>query len=503
MANLKQWVNLPKESRYVGDGISSEERLDFLYFKHKFKTAKPASFKVSIVPSGSGNIKYSKEELKRHAGFRLRKPPVQVSTSTSTPKVEQEMFLPAAGGNTYKVKAKYNNKVVESTTTVEVWRRLYYEVISMYDPIKQYPVPYLSSMSGFENAFVNSSKKFNIELKEKGNGRKKMKFIKTIHNTNHAEFRDEARKAYTIDSYYPYAVAVVFSNFLADYVDFEVIDTVSRSIPSKLFHWGAYADEFVVNIADIYGRSKYIWEGLDDDHDKTKFWLFSATFVAKDGRQYTIPKDDVTITGAKTYSLGGYKQVKVSLKNIPRQFFSSFEGTIQLKVNILDGGFTGGFSYTNLNLITVGTLSWWDSTPSTNSEMLQTLNHEMGHKVGMVGYGDKDHRKKNEKLRKQGKSVSFEFRPELPDAPKTLYGEHRGVNNQGHLGPHCGKGAKFNNNTGEWSGKPGCVMFGSNATEDPVGTYNFTPATFCDQCEPVVRKLDLNGTLLSGLKKRF
>jgi hypothetical protein len=497
MTILKQWVNLPKKTKFEGDGISSEARLDFLYFKHTFKTANPASFKVSIVPTGAGNIKYSKAELKRHEGFRIRKLPVQLSTKTSTPEVEQEVYLPAAGGNTYKIKAKYNNKVVESTTIVEVWRRLFYEVISMKS------APYLVSMTGFENAFINTAKKFNIELKEKGNGRNKMKFIKTIHNTNGNDFRDEARKVYTIRECEPYAVAVVFSNYIADYIDIRIVDTVSRQIPSKLLHWGTHAGDFVVDIRGPGGGSEYLWEGLDDDHDKAKFWLVSATFMAKDGQQYTIPKDDVTIAGGKAFSLGGYKQVKVDLKSIKRNLFSMTEGTIRLIVNVLDGGFTGGFSYNNLNLITVGTRAWWESSPSSNSEMLQTINHEMGHKVGMVGYGDKDHRKKNEKLKKKGKDVYFTYRRELPDSPKTLYGEHRGVNDQGHAGPHCGKGAKYHNDTGDWTGKPGCVMFGSNATEDPVGTYHFTPEKFCDQCEPVVRKLDLNGKLLPGLKNRF
>lgn len=497
MAIEKQWVNLPKKSVHVGDGISSEKRLDFLQFKHEFKTAKPAAFKVVVVPAGADNIKYSKAELKRHKGFQLRKLPVQLSTATSTPQVEQEVYLPAAGGNRYKIKAMYNGKIVESSTLIEVWRRLYYQVISMNS------VSPLSPMTDFENAFLNSAKKFHIELKEKGKGSNKMTLLKTIHNDNGTEFRNEARKVYSIKNVEPYAVAVVFSNYIADYVAINIIDTVSRRVPSKLFYWGANADEFVVDIKDRFGNAFYLWEGLDDDHDKAKFWLISATFVGVDGRSSKIPKEDVTIVpGTNDFSLGGYKQVKIGLRSV-RKLITSVEGTIELKLNVLDGGFTGGFSYTNLNLITVGTRAWWESTPSTKSEMLQTINHEMGHKVGMVGYGNKDHRKKNEELKKKGKDVSFTYRPELPDAPRTLYGEHRGVNNQGHLGPHCGKGVKYSNSIGDWTGKPGCVMFGANAAQDATGSWQFTPATFCDQCEPVMRKLDLNGKMLPGLNKRF
>lgn len=487
MATVKQWVNLPKDNKFVGDGISSLERLDFLHFKTEFKKADPSAFKAIVIPTGSGNIKYSKKEQKRHKAFQIRKQPPQFSDSKKT-HIEQDVYLPPAGGNQYKIKAKYGKKVVESKMTVEVWRRLFYQVISMKG------VRYLSSFKKFEDAFKDEKNKFFIELKEKDNGRNKMKLIETIYDSNGtsltgngSDFRDEARKVYSIDKYRPYAVAVVFLNYIADPVRHMLTDTVTRNIPSKLFFWEPNDEEIVLDITDRDGNYEYLWHGMIQEHDKNKKWLISANFKTKDNQLLKISPDDITYTSQMNYGLGGRYQLKVSLKSIRRKFFSKIEGKILIKLYIVDG-FSGGFSYTSLNLITVATRSWWDTNPATNGEMLQTLNHEMGHKVGMVGYGDKNHPKNSD----------FTYRPMLPDSPKHIYGENRNVNNKTHLGPHCGNGASFNHRTQEWTGTPVCVMFGSNGTATA-----FTPAEFCSECAPVVRKLDINGKILSGLKNAF
>lgn len=497
MAVIKQWVNLPKEAKFVGDGITSKNRLDFLHFETKFKNANPALYKVKIIPMGSGNIKYSKKEQKRHKGFNLQKQPPQLSAKKKDV-VEQDVYLPAAGGNQYKIKARYGKKVVESKTIVEVWRRLYYQVISMKG------VPCLSSMSKFEDAFEDKKNKYFIELKEQGNGRNRMKFMKTVYDKNYTiltgngdEFRKQARAVYSIRKYEPYSVAVVFSNNIADPREFKIIDTVSREIPSKLFRWGSYNDECTLDVADSSGNDEYLWLGLNDEHDKKKAWLVSAVFETKDKRKLKISSDDISFTGAKGYDKGGYSKLKINLKGVKRKFFSKIEGKIKVTVLVVDG-FSGGFSYNSLNLITVATRAWWGKKPTTDVEMLQILNHEMGHKVGMVAYGDKKH----------PKNPKFTYKPMLPDAPKTLYGENRGINNQEHLGPHCSKDVKYRNATkkasAEWSGKPGCVMFGATAVYDSkTKSYNSPPATFCSECKPAVRKLDLNGRNLPGLKNRF
>ena len=101
-----------------------------------------------------------------------------------------------------------------------------------------------------------------------------------------------------------------------------------------------------------------------------------------------------------------------------------------------------------------------------------TWNHEVGHRFGMVAFG---HRKGIQGYKK------------LPNGPSTLYGENSGVNDKRHQGPHCEKGANYNNATKVWSGIPGCVMFGANG----IGNSH-APKEYCSECEPIVRKLDLS-----------
>ena len=98
--------------------------------------------------------------------------------------------------------------------------------------------------------------------------------------------------------------------------------------------------------------------------------------------------------------------------------------------------------------------------------------------MGMVAYGDKDHSATNK---------SFHKNPKLPNAPSTLYGENRGVNDKGHQGPHCEKGVTYTAATNNWSGAPGCVMFGATGTSSAS-----SPKEYCSECTDIVKKLDLS-----------
>ncbi len=112
--------------------------------------------------------------------------------------------------------------------------------------------------------------------------------------------------------------------------------------------------------------------------------------------------------------------------------------------------------------------------------------------MGMVAHGNKS--------LTQGKQESNEFfqkrtinKNMLPDAPPNVYGEDRGVNDKGHLGPHCSSGSvTYDASKRAWTGVPGCVLFGATGARDSAGTYHSSPLDYCDKCAPVVRKLDLS-----------
>lgn len=470
----EQWVNLRKEDKFAEDGIKKENcgkvTLECMFEKKDV----PIQFKVKVSPVGGDNAVYTRKERGRNPNFKVRQRTSGVADSKSV-LLEESIFLAAAGGDKYSIEGKdAAGNVVKAAFELETRRKLYYQVISM----KGVPCP--ASLSTFEADFKNDAKKFYIIMKEKEDGRNKMTLIKTVQDVNDTLFRDEARKEFKISKYEPYAVAVVFSMYIADKKTHTYIDDVDREIPSKLFHWGDY--EVDIDLTDNNGDPVYLWHHLDPADDANKGWLVagSAVFVTSKGDQIAIPDDDISLTGPQKGAEGGYHQVKVKL-TAPglRNTFSKLKGKLYLEVNIVDG-FSGGFSYNSMNLITVATKAWWD--PTNNTKMLQILNHEMGHKVGMVA---------------KGSGLA-------PDKPPFLYGENRGVNDQGHQGPHCAKGCNYDAPTGIWSGTPGCVMYGATGLYDAgANRYTPSPATFCDDCAKVVRKLDLDGTNLPGLSNRF
>lgn len=472
---LEQWVNLPKDDQFAKDGITKERcgriTLEAMFEKDNI----PIQFKVKVSPIGNKNAKYNRKRRHKNLNFKIRKKTAGLADKKHV-LLEESIYLPAAGGNKYKIEAKdAHGNEVKAAMEVETRRKLYYQVISMKG------VPYPASLDSFEEAFRNESDKFYIVLEEKDDGRNKMtlKELETVQDSNDALFRDEARKVYSISKYEPYATAVVFSNYIADKKWQPYQDQVNRVIPNKLFKWGDY--EVDITLTDSNGDLVYLWDNLDPADDANKGWLVkgSALFLTVDG-DIKIPDDDISLTGPKKGAEGGYHQLKVRFSAPSlRKFFRKLKGQIYLEVNIVDG-FSGGFSYNSMNLITVATKAWWDSNNET--EMLQILNHEMGHKIGMVADG-------------KGRA---------PNKPPTLYGDNRGVNDKGHQGSHCEKGCNYNDATQEWSGVPGCVMFGATGLYDAnTKTYTASPDTFCGDCGKVVRKLDLDGTNLPGLKNRF
>lgn len=130
---------------------------------------------------------------------------------------------------------------------------------------------------------------------------------------------------------------------------------------------------------------------------------------------------------------------------------------------------TGGFSYpSGFALTTCCTKSWFEAKTPSGSDVI--WNHEVGHRMNMVAYGDK---------------TTEARRRKTPDAPPTIYGETP-TNQRGHQGPHCSKGATYSATAG-WSGTAGCVLFGATS----LGGIS-SPLTYCDKCTDIVRKLDLS-----------
>lgn len=496
MSNRLHWVNLARKDVFAKDGIPSVHRTSqWVGVAVRFQEISGEDFKMRIVPwpPGGGNAVYSENERKRNTNFRFWKIPLQRKEGKNKKVFLQECaHLRPSGGDQYKIEAKYGEKVVVSPTILETRRRLYYEVISMSGG------DCLSSFADFEKTFEGKAHKFFVEMKEKGGGRNGMKFLKTLRDGNTGEFFIAARKAYSIKEYEPFAVAVVFANYIADKKFLSMEDIVDFSAPSKLVHpvtWNPFAFtrdviqwsdfEFVVDVKNAAGDTEYLWHGLDDQDDGNREWVKRAYFFPENGNAFRVDTANISLEGSKKGSLGGYSQVRVKIpKEKVKEMMGVIKGSLFLDLNVVDG-FSGGLSYTQLNIIVICTKSWWER--ERQRDMFQVLVHEMGHKIGMVANG----------------TGTGADKP-APDKPAGFYSNREdGKDYEGHRGPHCKVGCTYTEPTrrepsGHWSGVPGCVMFG--ATSCGVSP---SPATFCADCAKVVRKLDLDGSRLPGLKNRF
>lgn len=464
---LEQWVNLPKEDRFVEKGIT-KDRLGPVSLVFEFKKAKPMlSWKMKITPVGGDNATYSRTEMGRNKHFKDNR---VLSFGISDAKevlIEENVFLPAAGGNKFKVEAQDSTgKKIGSAVEVETRRKLYYQVICMKDIAPP-------SMTGLEDTFWDPAKKYYLKLsapKPKG----EMKFYKNIKSDSWSEVggrRDmfrQAKSGYKLKNLHPFTFVVVCSKMIGSTKD------LTFKIPFTL--WGKMFKKGDEVLEVTLPGDKALWFGVDDLDDQKNggkgLWLKSRVkFDDATGAPILLDDADVVLGPATGR---WYQKIRVTLKGDLRNQVLWRRGMLELSV-LTVGGFSGGYSDPMANFITIGSAGW--DAAYSESKKVQILIHEVGHKVGMVADG----------------------KGPAPAAPPNLYG-HIGTgpnaNNKGHQGPHCEKGMTYAAGTGSWTGTPGCVMFGATS-----GGGHATPKTFCADCEKVVRKLDVDARVLFNFKK--
>lgn len=467
---IKQWVNLDKDDEYAKDSdIGSKDRCGKITLKIKFDNDKaPVSFKSKITPDGN-NVTYTSSEEARNPKFKL----IQTASGICTEKeyvLDESIQLPAAGGNKYKIEAKDTDGKTVSSIEVEAWRKLYYQTMCMDDGTNKVPAGALGKMEAH-------AKKYFIALQQVGST-SKIPYLKTIgmHSSgNIGTFGASVKKAFSLkEAHKKVGIAAVFS---------EYISTMGNLELRKDFAIGGSDPKVVISASDVtLIFDQFLWYGLDDADDKAKKWFVSAMIgleepasktSAGSTSSYTVPDADVSIAGSKLRTYGGFHQIKIKRNAALDKLLNAKKGKLLFyaKVNAATG-WTNGFSWNpgGVNLITTARRVAWDDMPANTTEY--TWNHEVGHRFGMVAYGNK-------------KGIAGANK--LPDGPPTLYGENRGVNDKTHAGPHCEKGASFDATKKQWSGSPGCVMFGANG----IGASH-APNDYCSACQPIVKKLDLS-----------
>ncbi len=464
---LKQWVNLEKDDEYAKDSdIGSKDRCGKLNIKVKFDNDKaPVDFKSKITPVGSKNVTYNAKEEGRNSSFKL----VHTCSGFCSEKeyvFDESIQLPAAGGNKYKIEAKDSDGKTVNSVEVETWRKLYYQVMCMDDGKNKVPASALGKMEKHAN-------KYFIALQKVG-GTTKVPYRKTIgmHGSgNIGSFGTDVKKAFSLSAAHKkVGIAAVFS---------EYISTMGSLEFRKSFAAGGSDPKVVITATDVtLIFDQFLWYGLDDTDDKANKWFVSCMIGLQDPKtkstlSHTVAEADVSITGSKLRTYGGFRKIKIKRNANMDKLLNAKKGQLMFyaKVNVTTG-WTNGFSWNpgGVDLITCARRVVWADMPAKTTEY--TWNHEVGHRFGMVAYGNK---------------TGISGANKLPDGPPKLYGENRGVNDKNHAGPHCGKGARYNAGTKTWSGSPACVMFGANG----IGSSH-APNDYCSACQPIVRKLDLS-----------
>lgn len=469
MAKLEQWVNIARDPKWVEDDVGSVERLGPAHLECKFKKALPASFHFKVEPVGTPAA-YTDAEKTRNSVFTLRNARgAYGNDGKKTVKLAQDVLLPAAGADEFKVKAKYKDKEVEASKTIVTRRRLFYQSCAM-----QGIAP--GNVASMETAYW-AADDFYIKLVNKAAGT--MPLMKTLYRDdgsgadNYLAFIRAGKAAWRLQARMPYAFMLVWVNYIAAMGEKQITKMVDLDLPSKLWTWSWKGQSFEFNVG------AFLWHGLDDTHDAAKHWLVSVDVRFRDKKgnvtRLPIPDDRVSLAGDPRFTYGGYHKVRVDLSADDlagiRNRFTRRQGKVRFRLKLrVAAGWTNGFSFNGVNMITVADKACWADQSAAVKEY--TLNHEFGHKIGMVADGT-------------GRG---------PDGPATLYGNvpaGPGANSKGHQGPHCEQGAAYDAGTKRWSGAPGCVMFGADAAFDG-NTRNAAPPTYCAACKPIVRKLDLS-----------
>lgn len=349
MAKIEQWVNLPKDKKFAEDGITLE-RCGKLSVELTFeKDDIPVMYKAKVTPVGSDNAVYSDEEKKRNPNFKLTQGTIGISDKKTI--TLEDIQLPAAGGNKYKIEVKDDSgNVVSTSVEVETRRKLYYQVVKMKD--MKATISILTSH--LEDEFWSPSKKHYIKLKQiksKGDISGYSNF--DVHQQD--EIPALTKKNYSTNKD-PFCFVVT------------LVDQMAASGRKKIEE---------LNLTIKKGKPisvlilKDIWLNLDKPDIPEAKWLFSAKFVEDTTGKIFDLINYVTPDGKHT--------VKVDTSNLP----DKAKGKIELDVKIVDR-FRTGLSF-NKNLICIATRVFWEQR--IDGDMKQTLVHEAGHKIGMVANG--------------------------------------------------------------------------------------------------------------------
>ncbi len=436
VASADQWVNLPKEDKFVdGTDVKNKDRLGMKpRLKVKFDKEGSHSFKIKLLEP-TGTDAYTDDEKGRNGNFKYTEAEKSLTTDADGTKiVEDALSLVAGGGYEFKAEAK-DAKGKKVTTGNLTTKRLFWYVEAKMTGLASVLSSTADVESEFGNHHMTLKKLAALSIDRQHNIGDNTDSGTLSTNVNNAVDGSAAAKEKK-----PYLLTVAYTDHLA-------VKNAGVTISKDNVETGAGKPAAVIPVvaagllSPYTVKTRYLWHDIVPGEG----WFVEAKFHKDGGGVEDIPEDKVSHQGDGDY----WSDVEVDVTGL-----SAGRGKIEVKVNVVDR-MRGGLALGGANQTCVCTRSWWANR--AEGKQKRTIIHEMGHKVGMVadGTGNK------------------------PDKVSTQY------SGKGHAGSHCYEGCaagQDNYATTANTDASDCVMFGSSNDK----------LAFCSNCEKAVKKLDIN-----------
>lgn len=418
----EQWVNLTVDETWLGDGPTRKAGMGpEVTMNVRFSKKARHTFHLTKEPD-SANAAYSAKELAAvpvasWGNFSRRR---YVTGDDGTLKVKVPVGV--AGGDKYKFTAE-DDKGNKSSVEVETRRLLYYQAVKMHGATVS-----AGTLRQFETHFWNEGEKLYVKMVEVNAGSRPIIGYVNVDPDDPGRMaivREQARARWGRKNS-PYCFVIVLVRKLCLFGDEE--KTLPAATPGGVST--ITTDQPLATVADP-----------DVPFVQEVIWIPEGEFAI-----YFIDPDKVRMTGECTAA--------VDTSDLPR-----VPGRLSYRFRVIAGQL-GGRSYGNTNLVIVAT-EYHNGNPKPASKVLHVVNHEVGHKIGMV-----------------------------PSAQSSYY------SGRGHRGRHCYTGTAllptFRDAT--LASRPSCVMFGDTRSSSHH---------FCNLCLSSLRKLDLRARSNPGLSTPF
>lgn len=344
MADIEQWVNLTVNDRWLGDGLTSRDRMG-TRVRVRFEFAPPQRANAFITKNAFLlNASYTATERPRREGFRpgeftrrrvrTDRNGVYVLTTNVT----------LAGGDEFDFEGEDEAGNTVRPDTLVTRRKLYYQIIRMAGA----PLP---AMASIENEYWKTSDNLYIKLVPYSPGRTITSRLNVdpTSTVDLNQVKADARAQYD-NSRSPYAIVILVVRKTC-YRGWE-----TRTIPGVTFH-GVYRLTTRRVLFDIADPAVEYYNYIR--------WRSNAG-----GPWHSIPK-------ARLARSADY-DIDIDTTDLPQ----GVAGRLDYKLRVIQAHGMGA-SFRNYNLILVAS-ERYDGSPIPVGSVNMILTHEMGHKIGMV-----------------------------------------------------------------------------------------------------------------------